>query len=73
MDGRFGGGGIDRHAADGIDIVSRRDPADVATAAETVAASGCVAVMMAVAVAHNMGAAAEAHHEKDQRSADQEV
>ena len=66
IDGGFGPRGRDCHAADTIDILCRRSPARATGRWRRIRLSAVVA--MAERMSHDMSAASETHHEKDQCS-----
>ena len=60
--------GRDRILADRIDVICRRDPVHIATAA-----GRGYGFSFAVLMPHDMGTAAKAHHQENQRAPENEV
>jgi hypothetical protein len=66
---RLGASGLNRHAANGVDKLSRRNPTQIAVAAVLVG----VVPTVVMAMAHDVRAASDPHHEEKQPGQKQKI
>jgi hypothetical protein len=72
MDARLGHVGADGLAADGVDVLGRRDPPHTLGLSSPLSTTAAM-FGLAMAMSHDVGAAAKPHHQEDDHRPNKEV